>query len=344
MEDAYIIGIRLALDNGVSAGVSVIREDLAKLDRATSASTANLRQLQTIAATTISAASGQPQPPRQTEPALPLPNTSPPSVSSSPPDKPVVAPPGQVAPGRTPSPLASELNAPKIRSEALTVAITAPPATAAPQPPLTGAKPSFPEVPIAATSVHDTRPTAPPVLIQAPQTLPPGPVLIAKPTSPTLAVALRRTDDIISPVAAPQFPPPPIPFATSALQNAPRQNLPMSPPRFAAPPSAPLSIAHEYHRTMPPEATTPAAPSRPIASPEPPSLPAAPPASLPSAAPQSPQAQTGPTSGDVFLDGTRLGHWLATTLARQTSRPQSGTTGFDARLSATWPGTQHGGG
>ena len=49
MDDSYLIGIRLALDNGVSAGVATIRADLATLDAAISATTTNLRQLQSIA-------------------------------------------------------------------------------------------------------------------------------------------------------------------------------------------------------------------------------------------------------------------------------------------------------
>jgi hypothetical protein len=40
----------------------------------------------------------------------------------------------------------------------------------------------------------------------------------------------------------------------------------------------------------------------------------------------------------VFLDGTLLGHWLSDHLARETARPQTGSTGFDPRLSAIWPG------
>jgi hypothetical protein len=60
-------------------------------------------------------------------------------------------------------------------------------------------------------------------------------------------------------------------------------------------------------------------------------------------APLTPQAPTGPTSGDVFLDGSRLGTWIANHLARQASRPPSGATGFDPRMGIAWPGTQQGG-
>jgi hypothetical protein len=51
----------------------------------------------------------------------------------------------------------------------------------------------------------------------------------------------------------------------------------------------------------------------------------------------------GPTGGDVYLDGTRMGTWIADYLAREAGRPQSGGTGFDQRLTAPWPGTLQGG-
>ena len=49
MIDAYKIGIRLALDNGVSAGLAVVRRDLAALDAAIAHSAAGLVALQKLA-------------------------------------------------------------------------------------------------------------------------------------------------------------------------------------------------------------------------------------------------------------------------------------------------------
>ena len=54
-------------------------------------------------------------------------------------------------------------------------------------------------------------------------------------------------------------------------------------------------------------------------------------------------AQGGPTQGDVFLDGTRVGRWMADTLARAVSGPASGSTAFDPHMSAAWPGALQGG-
>ncbi len=64
----------------------------------------------------------------------------------------------------------------------------------------------------------------------------------------------------------------------------------------------------------------------------------------PSYAPPAAQAtQSGPTGGDVFLDGARVGTWLADHLAREAGRPQMGGTGIDPRLTPAWPGTLQGG-
>lgn len=66
-------------------------------------------------------------------------------------------------------------------------------------------------------------------------------------------------------------------------------------------------------------------------------------ASRPMAPASAPAAASGPTGGDVFLDGTRMGTWVADHLAREVNRPQAGGTGFDPRLTPAWPGTLQGG-
>ena len=50
----------------------------------------------------------------------------------------------------------------------------------------------------------------------------------------------------------------------------------------------------------------------------------------------------GPTHGDVFLDGTRVGHWMSEALARAVSGPSRGCTAFDPTMSAAWPGALQG--
>ena len=63
---------------------------------------------------------------------------------------------------------------------------------------------------------------------------------------------------------------------------------------------------------------------------------------MPSMAPPPPQATAGPSHGDVFLDGMRVGRWMSDNLAREATRPQAGSTAFDPRLGPTWPGTLQG--
>jgi hypothetical protein len=50
----------------------------------------------------------------------------------------------------------------------------------------------------------------------------------------------------------------------------------------------------------------------------------------------------GPGGGDVFLDGMRVGRWMARELARQAGGPQAGGTAFDPRSSPAWPGALQG--
>jgi hypothetical protein len=43
-------------------------------------------------------------------------------------------------------------------------------------------------------------------------------------------------------------------------------------------------------------------------------------------------------SGDVYLDGTRVGRWLEDLMDRQAGRPPAGPTSFDSRMSQGWTG------
>jgi hypothetical protein len=65
-----------------------------------------------------------------------------------------------------------------------------------------------------------------------------------------------------------------------------------------------------------------------------------------SSATQPGSAQTtnsGPTGGDVYLDGTLMGRWMARNLATQASRPASGGAGFDPRRGVFPTGAMIGG-
>ena len=79
MIEAYEIGISLALQDGVSEGIAVIRRELATLDQAIAATTSNFARLQQVAG----AAPRAPAPP-----SIPPPRSPAPGVD----DAPVVAP------------------------------------------------------------------------------------------------------------------------------------------------------------------------------------------------------------------------------------------------------------
>jgi hypothetical protein len=54
-------------------------------------------------------------------------------------------------------------------------------------------------------------------------------------------------------------------------------------------------------------------------------------------------AQHGPTQGDVYLDGSLMGRWVARALAAEAARPASGGTAFDPRRNAFPAGAMIGG-
>jgi hypothetical protein len=97
-----------------------------------------------------------------------------------------------------------------------------------------------------------------------------------------------------------------------------------SPAPVAPPSAAPARIAPE-----------PGAPKSPLA----PTLGSSP--GVPSVEPPpTPQASGGPSQGDVYLDGMRVGRWMSDTLAREATRPPAGSTFFDPRLTPSYSGAQ----
>jgi hypothetical protein len=64
--------------------------------------------------------------------------------------------------------------------------------------------------------------------------------------------------------------------------------------------------------------------------------------SWPSVAPVEGREGGGPMQGDVYLDGTRMGRWIADRLAREAGRPAGGGTAFDPRMGVAWPGSLQG--
>lgn len=321
MEDAYVIGIRLGLDNAVSAGIATIRTDLMALDRAIAGTTANLRQLQNVSATVGIAANPAgiptqpaPSPEIATEPAMPrvaLPAAAIPAVTFQ-------ARQGQRSdqapafPAAAPNPAQTGIEARHPPAKPLQGAAPPPPPAL---PPPRASPPSQRALPVPPTGQIQAAPGPRPITIEiAPNRMIPEP---SKPVAGS--VSAHR----------PKAPEPPLRARARGLHDvavaaAPARNgstaIPIDPPTPFAPPSP-------YPTSSWPTA---ADRQRPQAAPTP-------------AAPHAPQASPQPSGGDVFLDGTRLGHWIGTHLAREAGRPPSGNTGFDPRLGIAWPGTQQGG-
>ena len=61
MIEAYEIGIKLALQDGVSEGIAAIRRDLGSLDLAIAQTTLRLNQLQRVGAQALAASQEQPE-------------------------------------------------------------------------------------------------------------------------------------------------------------------------------------------------------------------------------------------------------------------------------------------
>jgi hypothetical protein len=59
---------------------------------------------------------------------------------------------------------------------------------------------------------------------------------------------------------------------------------------------------------------------------------------LPSAVPPSNEPSSATLQGDVYVDGSRLGRWMTDRLVKAAELPRAATTGFDPRMTPTWPG------
>ena len=74
MIEAYEIGIKLALENGVSEGLALVQRDLAAVDKAVEASAARLAMLARAAQAAVggvAAVAGAPAPPPRPAPSTP---------------------------------------------------------------------------------------------------------------------------------------------------------------------------------------------------------------------------------------------------------------------------------
>jgi len=59
---------------------------------------------------------------------------------------------------------------------------------------------------------------------------------------------------------------------------------------------------------------------------------------LPSTAPPPRKPRSTALQGDIYLDGSRLGRWMTDGFVKAAQLPRAATTGFDPRMTPTWPG------
>ncbi|HEX3350112.1 MAG TPA: hypothetical protein VHS58_18640 [Acetobacteraceae bacterium] len=330
MEDAYVIGIRLALENGVSAGIAAIAADLGRLDLAIATTTENLQRLRTMAGVEL------PRPAPQRAAVASAADAEPDQV----PDAPARVPAARVrddavsvarqVPARD-APVAPSQATPPREASVSKVPDTAPGAPAAAAPPVVrilteaSAAPARAAAPVNLDASRDDLRTqraeaqpapAPVVSIALPPQPPAAPVVIVERVAAVPSIFANRAADPV-PVAS-------VPPATGAV--APNTAAPPATGAVAPNTAAPPARAVAPQIIAPVQAAAPAAAY--------PATPAAPPARE--------TGSGGPTSGDVYLDGARMGRWISDQLARDAARPASGVTGFDPRLGPAWPGTLQG--
>lgn len=291
MIDAYTIGINLALQDGVSTGIALIRRELDALNATLALSMSGLAQFQHSGVQALSHLS----------PMALTPVVRGKSLAEA---EPVAAKPAGV--------MAPELVAPVAHARPAEPIIS----------PLIW--PKLPEIAPVAAGAGAVVPTP----SAAPATAAPiadAPAALGG--SELAMLAMSMLPATISAASAPQV------ENTVLLADTPREDAtsgasevgvaPPPPPGQAiipAAPSAPL-----------PAVTAPVAPSIAVheAAMEP---------ARPSMAPQERSSGSTQLSGEITLDGARVGRWMADQLARGAARAPSGGSGHDPRQGMVWPG------
>lgn len=300
MEDAYVIGIRLALENGVSAGIAAISSELASLDAAIAATTSHLERLQTLARSTEIPRQRQ-SPDASAAPAQPDPMT-----------------PAQTNPGATFATPAHPMSVEQPRAASPGTATAPPVVRIITQ--TTDATPAAPSATVfGALGQATVQPSVGGMIAQA-----------ASPTTNRPAIPMTPIPPAPRPPRAPDGPMSPTRPAGHGATSVDRQAAP------AEILSSPSGSRGDHAAPLAPSAPTAqngTAPQRVAAAPIYPGT---------SAAPPPRDSSGGAMRGDVYLDGSRLGHWIGESLARQAGGPSNGTSGFDPRLGPAWPGASQG--
>jgi hypothetical protein len=330
MIDAYTIGITLALDNGVSEGLATIRRDLVALNGVVEGSATGLKDL-TRAATHLQVGSGVAQPINRgsTAPSSALGDGSIPFPSGS-----LRPDPGMLALTGSSLLMVAETLLPTISLPAAqSIAdvgspLTNQPGTTSPEtrslvPAIASGTPSASQQLGQNATTGDFASAGYPAhissasLARAAPEDGPGGGLFTTPGAPSALSAISDAVPYPSPKKKPD-----ISITLGDDQSVPHMTSPQIAESQMDHSRNSRAAAYDASAWMPPSSvSTP----------------------LPSAAPPSTESQSTPLQGDIYVDGSRLGRWITDHLANAAELPRAAMTGFDPRMTPTWPGAPVGG-
>ena len=326
MIDAYTIGITLALDNGVSEGLATIRRDLVALNGVVENSATRLKDL-THAAAHLRVGPDAPGPIQEsaTAPTQRHAERPNPAASYSPPLDPALFAPSGLDLLKAANPLLSTFSVPVPQS------IADVGQTPANQPSMTSL---------------ESRTLAPSV---------PSPALVAnQQSSPAVTIAEFAPARYLAPMLASTLP---LAAAGDESGSGGRLNSgdgmsrstitdtrsPLAPLNqqdssipLAGEPSAQISSLPQVPGSWIDHSPgTPGTRHDASAADRSPGVDA----TAASAVPPPTESQLTTSHGDIYVDGSRLGRWMTDRLANAAERPRAAMTGFDTRMTPTWPGS-----
>ena len=335
MIDAYEIGVQLALQDGVSAGLDVINRELAEVDRAIVATSAGLNQLAHVAdlaGKAVAAVSGVKAPSVNQGEVSESTNLDEPSGAAAVVETgPSTAIFGEVYARPASAPIAQDPAAPASPPEIRRDEVKTSPPLIVP----VSATPTAPETRSLPLSIHPVVATS-----VSPSVASPGSssVEAGVPSAPARQSREVRTEAFqVAPAVA--QPPPAAPEKQQPTFSGP---ITSSIARAVAPTRlSERRSAHTAKFSRDPVPTDRESSRAAVAPWSPADTQAASPqqvwATERAVAPQSKPREGGEGgSGMVMLDGRLVGYWLSEQMAREASRPPSSTSFFDPRQAPAW--------
>ena len=359
MIDAYTIGIKLALDDGISAGIAAVRRDLATLDREVAFTAAGLvalrrlgQEISIVGPAVVHRAPGSGAPaqasPKSQAPEQPTPLPS--NLGNAAPPEPDLTPPPEVRNAVAPARPSKDTEPLVIRQAGQPQGSGLAAPTARQRPSISPMPPDRPPPPSPTLPDRYPAPATPrPRPKSAAQFAPrlpdrPQPVVAEQPSSRLLPapISFPAGTALLSVGPSPSRDPVNL---SSPAELTPRSGTPAA-PRARPDPLVPLPVATS---SVPTWATSAAPRARTLAQAfgevnrerftDNPSVAGRPRPQGRHQLADHEQAQSH-ASGDITLDGTRLGRWMGDALARLGERPLSGSTGLDPRVTPDWPAMQ----